>query len=455
MLYEDVESSVDDSLEKAIFEGMRINMAASCAVFTGRQWMLAIVLASSFLLCQTSLIQRSTIPSDVAPGYLVTSLPYWGQKFSIENSDDQPDISNFFTVLSGGDVTTSSDISSLLGEEINFMVTSQLGGESWQDSVHVEVKNVRDILVFPRQKYKGHILENMPAGSVVEGLEDLAAVLGYGQQIHYTILSGPSHLFELHQGVKNHVIIKTKAPLDHEDKSHYKLTIQASVDDPSVKPVFTIVKVRVKDMNEHVPHFEKTAYYTIINEDMPSQSTILRLKATDLDSGKVTYTMLPHDVFGIEPDSGSVILKSKNKLTGQSYQLLVHAEDGGKKKSRQVSVNIGVEGKPHPYQPHVVRIRHRRETRPVKEVEIPESMVGDLLDLTNDYMERFSFKDPEPELLDINPVTGTVRLKDGKRLDYEEQKIIDFTVVIRKTNDVSCKYQIMYIIYNLTIVDVA
>lgn len=68
-----------------------------------------------------------------------------------------------------------------------------------------------------------------------------------------------------------------------------------------------------------------------------------------------------------------------------------------------------------------------------REVEIYETERTLVPYLGHDLTRRFSFGIPRPpEFLDINPVTGSVQVRDGHRLDYETNPTFNFTVVATK-----------------------
>ena len=84
--------------------------------------------------------------------------------------------------------------------------------------------------------------------------------------------------------------------------------------------------------------------------------------------------------------------------------------------------------------------RSRRSVRPLRLREIPETTTDVVAELDNDYAERFAFREPAPAFLEINPVIGTVRLRQGERLDYEKEPELDFTVIVTRVDNPSCEY---------------
>ena len=99
--------------------------------------------------------------------------------------------------------------------------------------------------------------------------------------------------------------------LDREEVSAYDVVVVAtdSGDDPrSARCEFT---VRVTDMNDNRPVFSQYIYSTSLREDLPVGSEVLRVSATDSDTGlnaKVRYSIenATDWSFGIDPDTGSI-----------------------------------------------------------------------------------------------------------------------------------------------------
>ena len=400
------------------------------------------------------MIRRALIPSNAQPGYIVTSLTYWGQHFTVDSASSRKDASRFFTVSSYGDLITSSDISDLVGSKLSLVIDNSLGSEKWQEAVHVDIQDGNQMLVFSENSYSGYVMENRPANSPVKGLEDIFAAIKNEpfKKVIYSITTGTKDAFGLKEMVVNevnHVQIVTRKPLDREQKDKYILTIKAEADDRSEEPAYARVTILIGDENDNIPRFEKSRYFTTISDDFPALATVVHVKAVDPDDGKIKYIMHPHELFKIDPQKGNIILKSRKHLEGQSYELVVYAEDQSGQKSEPVTVLIEVEnihkkGSPLLFQSleasHLQHShsRQKRDTKvlPTKEFEVPESMVGVLIRLSeNERYERFAFQPPAPAKLDINRYNGAVKLKDNERLDYENQEDLNFTVIITREDD--------------------
>lgn len=394
-------------------------------------------------------IQSIVVPHTAKPGYKLTTLQYVGQKFNVLNDDNNnqlfKNISHFFTILPNGCVITNSHITELIGMSVRFIVNNELGTKSWQDTIQVEIKGNHSTFVFSSMHYEGHVRENLPPNTVVEGLDDLFVRTDADVQeyVKYAVVSRPaSRLFQAVRNPDDSVSLLTKKHLDREKMDCYIVKIKAWRDIPHYDYTYTNVTVFVDDENDNIPYFPKSDYHVSISNDLPPLSTVFGVQAVDPDIGKLTYSMKPSDsaLFSLDPDLSNVILKPGIKLQSPEYHLKIFATDPDGKVSKPVVVRISVDGALK-FTPERHQWRKRRNVyhSAAKEAEIPESYIGDLLEFDNNAYDRFELKEPAPEMLEINRVTGTIRLKDGFELDYETQPEIEVTVIITQTNDLSCK----------------
>ena len=409
---------------------------------------LVLFLLATLASCSYGLmIKRAIVPHNCQPGYVISSLTFWGQDFSL-TSPDRMDIQKFFTILTNGDIITNSDVKHLLGEKIPIVVKSLLGSHSWKDALHLDIQNGDNLLLFSQQLYEGEIMENQPKETTVIGLEDITAqIKNVKMPVHYEIYSGDSVPFELKtpkSNVKglNRVQVITTEPLDREVKEKFLITIKATTDKPEDEPVFAKVRITILDENDNIPSFADSSGHVSIQDTIPALSPVFTVSATDPDKGQIQYYIDPsNELFFIEPTTGRIILNSRVNLNPQIYVLTIYAKDSGDQKSTPFTLTINVEGTLK-FEPHIEEShsRKKREVRSLKEVEIPEIYSGNLLTLESAPNDRFAIKEPCPENLEIHPITGTVRVRGDTKLDYEKTKEIDFVVIITRTDDESCEY---------------
>ena len=389
--------------------------------------------------CSALVIRKAIVPHTAKPGFILLSFTSWGQKLKLDSNTPLV-LQKHFEILTNGDLVTKSDISHLLGQNVALDILNEIDSETWKDRVHVEVKHSDSILVFPHPKYTGNIKENEPAFTPVDGLEDLYVENG-GKKVPaaYDIIKGPTDLFEFHRNDDGSVTLIAKRPLDRELQEEYILYVQASVADPNIAPAKTVIRVTVEDENDNIPKFETKQYFTTIKESTPSHATILKLRAVDPDSGKISYRLVPCDMFQVDSLSGNVKVKESKKLKPGKYKMKAYAKDSGNFQSEPVDVIVKVLGDSVLKFKPELHSRKKRAIRPLREIEVSETSIGNLFPIlqNTDNNFHFKFKKPAPELLEIDPSNGSVKVKPGKKLDYETQKVIRFTVVITRLDDLS------------------
>ena len=412
------------------------------------------------LMCTVSgqLLRKVAVPHNAKPGFVVTTLPYWGQQYTMDvATDTQMDMTQYFVVSHKGEITVSSDVSSLLGHTFQLQVSDTLATESWQDIIEIEVKNGNHMLTFLQPSYTGAVRENAELGTVVSGLENLILQdMIRMPMAHFSIQSGPAELFELRQPADQTCVLEilTKVPLDREVNPRYVLTIRADTGQPLDDMAMTEVEITVLDENDNVPEFPQNLYTATIQDSTPSQTVVLEVQANDPDVGPLQYSMHPHDVFQIDKDTGSIRIKSHSKLQHKTYAFQVFVEDQDGQRGQPAVAQIEVETTlfyetSHKSHNHIRHSRWRRDIggrrgKPLKEVEVMENMYGELLQLPSNGQERFSFKDPVPTNLDIDRVTGSISLKPGNSLDFEREPEIEFVVlIVEQRENQNCEYAIL------------
>ena len=381
------------------------------------------------------------VPHDAVPGYLVTSVAFLGQVLEVQyDCKNYVNVTGRFDVLPNGDVILLTTVSDLMGKDVRLYIRSIIDTESWFDILVMRIRNGNRMVRFPHQSYHGHLPENSPPMSLVRGLEGLVARIpdADAMPLSYAIIDGPAELFELEMTRNGMVLIKSRVPLDYEVESQYMLLIAAGVQGGVLEPAVAKLWVNVDNVNDNAPVMDAPAYHVMIRRKYSARRNILTVGATDVDNDAVIYRIANHEQhFGIHRKNGSIFLRrSGHRLTQDRYELLVFAVDSGGKHSKSSAVHIDVVGRGLRRR---TLERVRRELRPLKQIEIPESMIGDIFDLDNEYYEVFALKEPAPKFLEVQPMTGTVSLRQGEKFDYETQREINFTVLITRADDPACE----------------
>lgn len=125
--------------------------------------------------------------------------------------------------------------------------------------------------------------------------------------------------------------------LDRETRDEYHLTVVAydGGEGPAERSASIEVHVIVLDVNDNRPTFEHSYYEAVVPENIPTGSIILRVRATDPDSGAnadIRYRLDDQfdDLFAVDDVTGDVIVVGVidyERATG--YHLVVSAVDGG------------------------------------------------------------------------------------------------------------------------------
>lgn len=84
-------------------------------------------------------------------------------------------------------------------------------------------------------------------------------------------------------------VLRVADDLDHEDAQQHSLTVRAT-DVHSGVFTETLVKVEVTDINDCYPEFPVNIYHAAVSEAASSGTFVIKVSATDKDSGIVlTY----------------------------------------------------------------------------------------------------------------------------------------------------------------------
>ncbi|XP_013408639.1 neural-cadherin isoform X2 [Lingula anatina] len=394
-----------------------------------------VLLAFCLFSVHSMVVKRTVVPSNVRPGYIVSTVGNIGQSFGLESPDKE--FEDYFHITSSGEVITLEKVEKFINRAFSLVVSNSFGSNSWTEPIHVVVQNYSEILVFPKASYIGHVGENQPAGALVSGLDSLQAHFK-GQaldNIKYAIGSG-NDLGNFQLGTKNGIAqVFTTVPLDFEAKAFYDLVIKAQVDG-ELETAETNVRINVDNENDHVPEFTQEKYAGVVSVNSLTGSPVLSVQARDLDEDVISYSMDYSVNFQMDPKTGEITVKTNKNLDPVPYSYTVYASDG--KHSTSAFVKIQVRGGSLKFKPEV----HQRSKRATEfTTSAAETATGRLFTLqyTGTVPDpRFYLSGPPDilPLLSINPTTGDVSLQPGQKLDYDEptQKYIGFTVAVNSSS---------------------
>ncbi|XP_062417297.1 protocadherin Fat 3a [Pungitius pungitius] len=257
----------------------------------------------------------------------------------IQSTGDLDTVVDTFGIDSNtGWISTRKDLDHETNPSYIFLVVASDLGEtlslSGTTTVTIAVSDINDNPpMFLEQSYFGSVQESNPPGEVVAVLhtkdDDSSAV---NRQVSYHITGGNYRgVFALGL-VQGEWKMYVKRQLDREERNLYIINITAS-DGLFVSQA--TVEVTVIDTNDNSPICDQAVYTASVAENLPVNSVLLKIGATDADIGVsawIQYSLHgPGSLdFNIDPDTGEV--KSSIILDHEmtpSYWLIAQATDGG------------------------------------------------------------------------------------------------------------------------------
>ena len=201
-------------------------------------------------------------------------------------------------------------------------------------SVEVIVTDTNDHPpVFPSEKYSINLMESLITPQSVLILTATDDDTGSNREIRYQFGEAQSH-FTINQSSGNIVLTDS---LDHERIPVFTLLVYAI--NRNGRNSSTIVNVNVLDVNDNVPQFQDLPASLTISEVPYIGLEILRVNATDPDSGsfgQVSYSLITETArsqFSIDNVTG-IVTNLAELTAGNTYALEFEATDGGGNSSR-------------------------------------------------------------------------------------------------------------------------
>ncbi|VDN21854.1 unnamed protein product [Dibothriocephalus latus] len=133
--------------------------------------------------------------------------------------------------------------------------------------------------------------ENSPIGRLQPLRPATDADIDPANRIQRYRLTEPTDTFTLDQSHLPAIRLRSNRPLDREHIANYSAVLEACDREYCAKCQLFI---EIEDENDNSPQFERSQYSETLLEDIPVGSVILRLNATDADSGEraqVVYSL--------------------------------------------------------------------------------------------------------------------------------------------------------------------
>ena len=201
--------------------------------------------------------------------------------------------------------------------------------------IHVYITDVNDNAPsFLRLPYRAQISEGAAVDTQIVRVSATDADDQLNGGISYLITEGNSdHKFRIDETSGQ---IALNRQLDRETVSRYVLSVTARDAGQPNLSASTSVVIDVLDENDNAPEFMHSETKISIRETMTIGSELVTFQASDADLGtnrEVTFSIGAgnmHDVFRIDPQSGTLYLEKRLDYEVQrSYQLNITASDAG------------------------------------------------------------------------------------------------------------------------------
>ncbi|KAM9622277.1 protocadherin Fat 1 [Trichechus inunguis] len=243
-----------------------------------------------------------------------------------------------------GVITTKESLIGLENEVFTFFVRAVDNGSPSKESVvPVYVKILPPEMQLPQFSepfYTYIVSEDVPIGTEI----DLIRAERSGT-VHYSLIKGntpESNRDEVFVIDRQSGRLKLEKSLDHETTKWYQFSVLARCTHDDSEVVSAVdVSIQVKDANDNSPVLESNPYEAFIVENLPGGSSVIQIRASDVDSGTNGQVMYSLDQtqsveviesFTINMETGWITtLKELDHEKRNKYQIKVVASDHGEK----------------------------------------------------------------------------------------------------------------------------
>nr|XP_020655068.1 protocadherin gamma-A6-like [Pogona vitticeps] len=208
-------------------------------------------------------------------------------------------------------------------------------------SIEVEITDINDNAPhFTSGKQELKISEISAPGSRFPLREAQDPDLGINSIQSYQ-LTGSSHFsldVQIRENGARFAELVLEKNLDREDQSVYDMILTAADGGDPIKTGTAQISIFVLDTNDNAPIFSQAFYEVSIKENIPKWSTVVTVRATDLDEGtngevKYSFKKITNKVskmFLLNSTTGIVtLIGNLDYEEASSYEFEVSAEDGG------------------------------------------------------------------------------------------------------------------------------
>uniref|UniRef100_A0A3B4TVX1 Protocadherin Fat 4 n=1 Tax=Seriola dumerili TaxID=41447 RepID=A0A3B4TVX1_SERDU len=309
---------------------------------------------------------------------------------------------------------------------------------------------------FSQSQISATVPESLAVGTAIRTLSARDKDKEMNGLITYNITSGNDKgLFALNSKTG---VLSLAQPLDFEEKQQHELRVSATDGGWIAKTSYVSVTVHVTDVNDNPPVFDPDEYFPIVQENVPSGTTVVKMNATDRDSGAnavMAYVIQSSDsdLFVIDPNTGTITTQGfLDYEAKQVYHLTVKAFNvPDEERCSFANVNIQLKGA-NEYVPRFVSKQYYFE---ISEAAPKGTVVGEVFASDRDQGEDgvvyyLIFGKSRRKGFGINRRTGQIYVTGT--LDREKEEKISLRVLAKNAGSIRGA-DIDEVFVNITILD--
>uniref|UniRef100_A0A3Q2W1L2 Protocadherin Fat 4 n=1 Tax=Haplochromis burtoni TaxID=8153 RepID=A0A3Q2W1L2_HAPBU len=368
--------------------------------------------------------------------------------------------SKFKLDKTSGWITVASSLTSDMNKIFQIKITASDKGNpplSAQTTVSIAVtEENHHTPEFSQSQISATVPESLAVGTAIRTLSARDKDKEMNGLITYNITSGNDKgLFALNSRTG---VLSLAHPLDFEEKQQHELRVSATDGGWIAKTSYVSVTVHVTDVNDNPPVFDPDEYFPIVQENVPSGTTVIKLNGTDLDSGAnavMAYVIQSSDsdLFVIDPNTGIITTQGfLDYEAKQVYHLTVKAFNvPDEERCSFANVNIQLKGA-NEYVPRFVSKQYYFE---ISEAAPKGTVVGEVFASDRDQGEDgvvyyLIFGRSRKKGFGINKRTGQIYVTGT--LDREKEEKVSLKVLAKNAGSIRGA-DIDEVFVNITILD--
>uniref|UniRef100_A0A3B3TF36 Protocadherin Fat 4 n=1 Tax=Paramormyrops kingsleyae TaxID=1676925 RepID=A0A3B3TF36_9TELE len=359
-----------------------------------------------------------------------------------------------------GWITVSSSVASDVSKGFHIEITATDNGNpplSCKATVRVQVTEENlSTPEFSQNHVTATVPESFSIGTTIRTLLARDGDSAVNGRVTYGIISGNEEdYFSLNSTTG---ALSLSQPLDYEKKKSHTLRISATDGGWIARTGYAMVTIHVTDVNDNPPAFDSEEYFPTVQENVPSGTVVMRLNATDKDSGAnalVAYVIQSSDsdLFIIDPNTGIITTQGfLDYEVKQVYHLTVKAFNiPDEDRCSFANVNVQLKGV-NEYIPRFVSKLYYFE---VSEAAPKGTVVGEVFasdrDLGKDgEVHYLIFGKSRKKGFGIHKTTGQIYIMG--HLDREKEEKVSLTVLAKNAGCIRGA-DIDEVLVNITILD--